>query len=366
MRITRLQLENFRSYNSYEYMFDENSNFTILIGPNGKGKTNFLESIYLISFGKSFRTSSHEDLISWENEFSRCKADIKVDEEKESLEVFCSILPKKTKNFKHNEIKLTHNQYFGKLLTVLFQPEDLNMLYLSPSLRRKYLNLILAQTDKRYLQNLSSYSKTLKQRNSLLYRIRENKFKGLDITTLLQDLDAWDTHFTTYAVPIIQKRLELISYLKERIQKIYQSISGKTERISIDYQSKVSTNDEDIEQKFKNQMENRRMREIFSAKTSFGPHLDDLIFYIDGREISKSASRGEFRTLLLSIKLAEIDYIKDITGQTPVLLLDDVFSELDEHRKSHFLKSIKDCQTIITSTDIIGLEDIEQMNVVNV
>ncbi len=351
MRIKNLKLENFRNHKALTFDFPKDKNLLIFLGENGKGKTNFLEAIYALSLGRSFRTSSHEDLIMWENDYSRCKADIIKEDEKDTLEVFYSISPRKIKNFKKNDVKLSHKNFLGQLLTVLFQPEDLNMLYLSPSLRRRYLDIILSQTDRDYLEALSGYNKTVKQRNSLLARIRDFKFQGQDTTLLYADLDAWNHHLRNYGIKVIKKRLKFVEFLNNRIEEIYHSISGKLERITIEYKSKVSNNLEDIEEKFDMQMENRLQRDVFRAKTTFGPHLDDLIFFIEGKEISKSASRGEFRTLLLSIKLIEIQYIKEFRREAPILLLDDVFSELDEERKSKFLSAIKDCQTIITATD---------------
>jgi DNA replication and repair protein RecF len=336
MKLQKLQLENFRSYTKYEHTFNHDT--TILVGENGLGKTNFLEAIYLLSLGRSFRTSTPEDLINWGQPHLRCLAEVEVDDDKLELQVFYSKTPKR-KNFKINDVNKRNSDYIGNFLTVLFHPEDLNMLYLNPSYRRQYLNILLSQTDRAYLLALSSYKKVMKQRNALLHKIRDQKFTGADITNLLHDLDTWDAQLIQFGTDIIQKRQALIHFLTDRLPKLYQAISGRNENVHLEYQAKKLDD-----------LALRRDREIMQAQTTLGPHRDDLTFFIANHEISASASRGEFRTLLLAIKLAEIAYIQEKTGENPVLLLDDVFSELDPSRQKHLLEAIKTCQTIITTT----------------
>lgn len=343
MKLTKLQLENFRSYNKYLFEFEDDKNCTIIVGPNGRGKTNLLEAIHVLSLGKSFRTIYQDDLVNWDQEYMRCNAGLKRDNEEIQLEVFYSSLPLKKKNFKKNGVNLRNSEYIGNLLTVLFHPEDLNMLYLSPSLRRRYLDTILCQTDKKYLNALSKYKKVLKQRNALLHKIRETRFERGDISRLLEDLEAWDCEFLEFGSYISQKRTEFIDFILSDLEKTYQKISDSLDTINIKYDKHPFTYKE---------LNKRRDKDIYRAESSCGPHRDDLKFFLNGKEISGSASRGEFRTLLLAIKLGEITYIKEKTGQNPVLLLDDVFSELDSQRQKQLLKAIKGCQTIITTTDV--------------
>ncbi len=364
MKLSSLQLENFRNYRSYSYKFNDEKNVTILLGPNGKGKTNFLEAIYVLSLGKSFRSIMHGDMIEWEMDYMRCKGTIIQDDEEVELEVFYSITPRKSKNFKKNDVNLKNSEYMGNLLTVLFHPEDLNMLYLSPSLRRRYMNILLSQTDRKYLYALSKYNKILKQRNVLLGVIREARFGGRDTTKLKEDLDAWDTQIVEFGSQIIAKRIALVKFLIANLEKIYRSISSKKETIELIYDSKIVKRqfpaEEEIAQLYRDELFNRMERDTRSTKTSAGPHRDDLKFLIDGKDISSAASRGEFRTLLLAIKIAEIEFIKEKTGRNPILLLDDVFSELDRKRQGHLLKCIKNCQTIITTTDLENLKDVQE------
>lgn len=359
MKIKKLQLENFRNYKSFSYDFPEQKNITVLIGPNGKGKTNFLESIYILSLGKSFRTLIQEDLIEWNMDYMRCNCEILSSYETTQLDVYYSKYPKKVKKFKKNEVNLKNSEYLGNLITVLFHPENMNMLYLSPSFRRKYINILLSQTDKKYLNALSNYKKILKQRNALLNEIRDSKFKGKKYSSLEEDLNAWDTEILEYGPCIISKRKKLIRFLKDNIGKNYISISGGKEKVSLKYINPIQ-DDIPLQKAYKENLLKRRTKDIKNAKTSIGPHLDDVKFYIDSKEITSSASRGEFRTLLLSLKLAEIEYIKKETKKNPVLLLDDVFSELDRKRQSHLLKTIKNCQTIITTTDIDNLNKLAE------
>lgn len=353
MKIRKLQLENFRSYESYVYEFSDDKNFTVLVGENGKGKTNFLEAVYVLSLGRSFRTLQKDDLVKWENDYLRCKGSIESGDEESSLEVFYAREPARKRNFKFNEVNKKNSEYIGNLLTVLFHPEDLNMLYLSPQYRRQYMDILLSQTDKKYLYALSQYRKVLKQRNALLHSIREKRFKNFDTAKLENDLTAWDQQIIKFGTELVLKRRKLVEFLGEHLQNLYRSISGKNEKIESEYMGKI-----DSAEGYADLLHEKRNSEIFKGHTKVGPHLDDLEFKINDIEISRSASRGEFRTLLLAIKLGEIKYIEEKTGEKPVLLLDDVFSELDESRQKKLINAIKGCQTIITTTNMEKLTEL--------
>lgn len=378
MKLKKLKFENFRNYPSHSYEFPEGKELIVMVGKNGIGKTNFLEAIHVLSLGKSFRSLVQEDLINWEMDYLRLNAEAEIDDESCQLEVFYSSRPTRRKNFKKNGVNLKNSEYLGNLLTVLFHPEDLNMLYLSPSLRRRYMDIVLCQTDKSYLLALSKYKKTLKQRNALLSQIRETHFNstssGSTENALQEDLAAWDEEMIEYGSQLILKRIKFTNFINENIEEIYRNISGEKERVSIEYVSKIvstleisrlnSTSDNHndalsiISRLYADQLFARKKPDIFRAETTAGPHRDDLFFFINGKNICSSASRGEFRTLLLALKLAEIKFIKQKTGKNPILLLDDVFSELDRKRQTHLLKSIKGCQTIITTCDASHLEEL--------
>lgn len=360
MRLKSILLENFRSYEKHELNFSNQGEITVFKGKNGVGKTNILEAVYNLSLGKSFRTNQFLDMIKWGNDFSRIKAEI---EDGDNLEVFFSHSPKKLKNFKKNGVSLSHKNFLGTLLTVLFHPEDLNMLYLSPSYRRKYVDIVLSQTDRDYLDALINYNKVLKQRNNLLKDLQSRAYE-LGIQSLnFTNLEIWDERLIEFASIVLKKRLEFTLFLQSLLENNYKKISSANDKIEIKYISKndnLSTSN--IENTIRLELNSRRQKDIYSSKTTFGPHLDDLSFIINGRNIGESASRGEFRSILLSLKLAEIDYIKLKRKETPVLLLDDVFSELDYERQKAFLSSINGCQVLITGTELENM-NLSEINI---
>ncbi len=354
MKLKKLQLENFRNYPVYKQKFNSKKNITIFIGENGAGKTNLLEAIYVLSIGKSFRTNTKEELISWEKDFFRCSGEIQIENDDISLEVFSS--PNK-KNFKKNGVNLINNQYIGEFLTVLFHPEDLNILYLAPSLRRKYLDILLSQTDKKYLEALINYKKILKQRNALLSNMQNQFFKQeKSFDEFNKDLEVWNQNLVDYGDFLIKKRLNFIEFAGKILTNLYNSISDNKNNISVKYKSTVSGDyDKNL---FYKELNNKNKRDIIYGATTIGPHRDDLLFFIDEKEFSSTASRGEFRTLLIALKLAEIEFIQEKTGEKPVLLLDDVFSELDIKRQNKLISILESYQTIITATDLEKIENI--------
>lgn len=392
MKITKIQLENFRNYQDFTHEFLPEKEITIFVGENGKGKTNFLEALYLLSIGRSFRTSESADLIKWDQDFARIKGSVEASNENVQLEVFNSVRPAIRKNFRKNEVNLRHSNYIGNFLSVLFHPEDLNMLYLSPSLRRRYLDIVLSQSDRHYLAALSKYKKIISQRNALLKQIRTSKHEAqrsainqAHVTSaggreecsssscLLEDLDAWDQEAIRYGSQVMLSRLSYVDFLSKNLGDFYNTIADTEAEITVKYSTKltleISTGIptlEELSAQYFEALYSRRQVDIIRAETTVGPHRDDLIFSLNGHNILSSASRGEFRTLLLAIKLAEIEFIKRLTGHFPVLLLDDVFSELDEKRQLHLIKSLKGCQTIITTTELHGLDElIGECDVVN-
>lgn len=347
MKILKLQLENFRNYGSYKHEFDQSEPLTIITGPNGQGKTNLLEAVYLLSLGRSFRTNHPDHLIKWEKDCFRCFCTVESQNETFELEVGYTNNPIRKKNYKKNEVHLKNSEYLGNLLTVLFHPEDLNMLYLSPSYRRKYMDILLSQVDKNYLFALTQYKHVLKQRNSLLFQIREHRFQKLPINALLEDLSSWDQQMAKFGLIINEKRQNLVEFLNQNLTAIYQKISGQKEKITVKYLKSVTT---ETRQDYQNALENSQNKDIKDARGNIGPHLDDLQFLLNGLPISQMASRGEFRTILLALKFAEIEFIKEKSGLLPILLLDDVFSELDQNRVGHLLETVRNHQTIITTT----------------
>ncbi len=363
MKLLKLQIENFRNYQDHSYSFEADPNITILVGNNGLGKTNLLEAVYMLSLGRSFRTSSKDDLVQWGKEYFRCKGEVvdDADPDLRELEVFYSSFPARRRNFRLNGVNTTYPRFLGNLITVLFHPEDLNMLYLSPTLRRDYLDTVLSQTDRDYIVALSNYEKVLKQRNSLLGQIREARFQGQSDSKLLLDLDVWDEELVKFGEVVVAKRKAFVDFIGTALSKHYKEISGSDDTVRIEYQCNVLGSTPDY---YAAAVLERRQLDLIQAKTTRGPHRDDLFFYINEKRIDGIASRGEFRTLLLAIKLAEIDYIKSVKKIFPLLLLDDVFSELDPDRQKHLLLAISGCQTIITTTHWEGFG--EELNGVKI
>lgn len=353
MKILKLQLENFRNYKKFEMDFEKDGNIVLITGENGKGKTNILEGIYMLSTGKTFREADNDELLQWGMDFFLLGGTVETKKENLRLQVAYSNYPRRQKNFKINDVKTPHLDYLGNFITVLFHPKDLNMLYLEPSLRRKYLNLILSQTDKFYLEALGNYTKLLKQRNALLEEIAEEKSRE-------DELDIWDEKLAEAGAVLILERKKLIKFFNGKVGGFYRKISGGKEGLEIKYSGTIlddQTNDDppdvhSIKKQYLKKLILKRDRDLRYGSTSAGPHVEDIKFYLDGREISSFASRGEFRTILIALKMAEIDYIENKTKEKPVLLLDDVFSELDENRQAHLFDAIKSCQAIITAAGV--------------
>lgn len=345
MILTKLQLQNFRNYEKIELSFDGNIKKIVLLARNAAGKTNILEGVYMLALTKSFRGKKYEDLVLWGKDFCSVKGTAHFKDENKNLEVFIDEMQGHKKVLKINDVKVKAKQFIGEFNVVLFHPEDLNMLYLSPSLRRQYLNILLCQTSKNYFTALSNYKKIIKQRNKLLFKISEGRGAK-------NELEIWDEKLVENGKIIVEERRKAVKFLNKYLGEIYRGISGGKEKLEIKYKTNTGAD------YYKNLAENLA-KDIKKCSTSIGSHRDDLVFYLNDKNIEEYGSRGEFRTVLLALKLAEIKFIEDKMGKKPVLLLDDVFSELDPERQKHLFKTLQNCQTLITTTDIVHLEEIE-------
>ncbi len=335
MVIKSLSLQNFRSYKNKTFKFP--SGTTLIVGPNTSGKTNLLEAIYLLATGKSFRAQVEEEMISYEKELARVKAEIKGEEETDELEILLTpgqIGKKRTmkKQYLLNGVKKRMVDFIGHLNCVLFGPEDLEVIIGSPSIRRDYLDSVLEQVDRDYRRASLSYKKSLRQRNKLLEQIRD---KGRAKSSLF----LWNRLILENGDVISQKRKELIDFVNEQPDYFGDLV--------IVYEKSLLS---------PQRLERYQAKEIASGMTLIGPHRDDFTFnLINGKEernLHLFGSRGEQRTAVFSLKLAELEYVAEKTGQRPVLLLDDIFSELDHQRRQHLVKVIPKQQTIVTTTDI--------------
>ena len=338
MIIKSLELDNFRNYGTLSINFDSGTN--ILYGDNAQGKTNILEAIYLSATTKSHKGSKDRDIIHFDAE----EAHIRTYVVKDGLEnrVDMHLRKNKSKGIAINGQKIKKAaDLLGLLNVVFFSPEDLSIIKNGPSERRRFVDMELCQLDKFYLNDLNNYNKIVNQRNKLLKEISFNP--GLKDT-----LFVWDSQLVSYGSKLINRRKAFIAQLNEIIYEIHTKLSGGKEELHIVYEPDVLPED------FEKKLEVSQERDIRLKQTSIGPHRDDFSFMVGEIDIRKFGSQGQQRTAALSLKLSEIELVKKITKDTPLLLLDDVLSELDSNRQNYLLNSIGDIQTIITCT---GLEE---------
>lgn len=342
MWINNIKLSNFRNYNKKEIKLHENIN--VFYGENAQGKTNIIESIFLCSIGKSFRTSKEKELIKFNEE----KALIEINFQKSDRDGNIKIEIGDKKQIYLNGIKLKKlSELLGNINIVIFTPDDINILKGGPQNRRKFLDIMISQLRPNYMHILTLYLKTLEQRNNYLKQIKlENKDENL--------LDIWDEKLVDYGIKIYEYRKEFIEKIQNKIKNIHKEITENKEEIEIKYFSDANTR-----QNFINELKSRRKLDIIKGFTTKGIHRDDFIVYINGREVEIYGSQGQHRTAILSLKLSELQVIYDEIGEYPILLLDDFMSELDDKRRKNFLNNIKDIQVIITCTEKITLENLK-------
>ena len=342
MWITNIELNNFRNYNKKEIKLHENIN--VFFGENAQGKTNIIESVFLCSIGKSFRTNKEKELIK----FNKEKTSVEINFQKSDREGNIKIEIGEKKQVYLNGIKIKKlSELLGNINIVIFTPDDINILKGGPQNRRKFLDIMISQLRPNYMHVLSLYNKTLEQRNNYLKQIKlEKKDENL--------LDIWDEKLIEYGLKIYEYRNEFIEKIKNKIKNIHKEITNNKEDIEIEYFSDAKTR-----QNFINELKSRRKLDIIKGFTTKGIHRDDFIIYINKKEVGIFGSQGQNRTAMLSLKLSELQVIYDDIGEYPILLLDDFMSELDEKRRESFLKNIKDIQVIITCTEKITLENLK-------
>lgn len=336
MIIKSLKLKNYRNYELLNLNFDPNTN--ILYGDNAQGKTNILEALYLSGTTKSHRGTKDRDMIQFGYDESHLETVV----EKNGIDFKIDMHLKKNspKGIAINKIPIRRaSELFGIVHFVFFSPEDLNIIKEGPAGRRRFIDLELSQLDKVYLSNLSNYNRIINQRNSLLKELYYRE-------ELIDTLDIWDMQLAEYGEKVIAGRKKFIEQVNDIISEIHYKLTGGKERISLTYESSVG--DESLESVLKR----NRERDLRLKSTSAGPHRDDLCFYVGGIDIRKFGSQGQQRTAALSLKLSEIELVKQIIRDTPILLLDDVLSELDKNRQNYLLDSIHDIQTVITCTGL--------------
>lgn len=340
LKVNSLKLKNFRNYDLLNVEFDGSTN--IFYGNNAQGKTNILEAVYLSGTTKSHRGSKDRDMIR----FGEDEAHIETVVEKNGISYQIDMHLKKNspKGIAINKMPIRKaSELFGIVNLVFFSPEDLNIIKNGPAERRRFIDLELSQLDKVYLNNLSNYNRIVNQRNRLLKELSFGGKKELSDT-----LEIWEMQMVQYGERLIARRKEFVAQINEIIAKIHQKLTGGKESLQIIYEP--STGDLPFEQALKRY----RDRDLRMKSTTVGPHRDDIGFLTGDMDIRRYGSQGQQRTAALSLKLSEIELVRLATHDTPILLLDDVLSELDKHRQNYLLDSIHDIQTLITCT---GVED---------
>ena len=344
MWIKKIKLNNFRNYQEQEINFEKNIN--IFYGENAQGKTNIIEAIFLCSLGKSFRAKKDSEMIKLNEKNSL----IEIGYEKSDRDGKIKIELCDKKNIFINGIKIKKlSELLGNINTVIFTPDDINILKGGPQNRRRFLDIMISQLRPNYMHILNSYLKTIEQRNKYLRQIKEER-KDENL------LDIWDEKLAEYAIKICEYRQEFIEKITNKIEKIHNNITDEKEKIEIEYITECNN-----KENYLKLLKERRKLDIIKGFTTKGVHRDDFVIYINKKEINIYGSQGQNRTAMLSLKLSELQVIKDEIGEYPILLLDDFMSELDSTRRKNFLENIKDTQVIITGTEKLDIENLEYL-----
>ncbi|MDQ0257558.1 DNA replication and repair protein RecF [Evansella vedderi] len=351
MFIKQITLRDYRNYDHLALNFENKVN--VIIGENAQGKTNLMEAIYVLAMAKSHRTPKDKELIRWDQSFAKVKGHLENRNGPLDMEVVFSHKGKKVKLNKLEKKRLS--EYIGTCNMVMFAPEDLNLVKGSPQLRRRFLDMEMGQINSVYLYHLSQYHRVLKQRNQWLKDVLQKKQKQ-DNTML----DVITDQLIQSACQVLQKRFAFVKKLETWAKPIHKEISRGKESLEVKYIPSIHVSDDMdlstmrivVEEEF----QRLRDRELKRGTTLAGPHRDDLQFVVNNKDIQVFGSQGQQRTTALSIKLAEIELIYEKMGEYPILLLDDVLSELDDYRQSHLLNTIQGkVQTFVTTTSVNGI-----------
>ena len=344
MWIKKIKIKNFRNYESEEINLEKNIN--IFYGQNAQGKTNIIESIFLCSLGKSFRTKKDKEMIKLNEQ----NALVEVEYEKSDRDGKIKIEIGNKKNIYLNGIKIKKlSELLGNLNILIFTPDDINILKGGPENRRKFLNIMISQLRPNYMHILNLYIKTMEQRNNYLRQIKEeHKDENL--------LEIWDEKLAEYAIKIYEYRKEFIEKIIKKLDIIHKNITNGEEQIELEYVTEC-----DSKEKYLKLLKERRKLDIIKGFTTKGVHRDDFMIYINKKDIKIFGSQGQNRTAMLSLKLAELQVIYDEIGEYPILLLDDFMSELDKTRRKNFLENIEGTQVIITGTEKLDIENLEYL-----
>lgn len=340
MKIKSINITNFRNYSSQNVNFSDGLN--IIVGKNAQGKTNLLESIFMCAIGRSPRTSKDKDLIKWNCTYSRINLNVEKKLGKKEIDIY--LFKDQNKAIKIDKIGIKKiGQLMGNFNAIYFSPDDLKLIKESPEERRKFMDIDLCQFDKNYFYTLSSYNQILQQRNKLLKTGNERALK--------ETISIWSDQLATQGAKLILARLTLVESLKEKVKSIHKFLTNGKEELNISYQGYTAETENDLKLLLLKKYEEAIDKDIKLGFTTVGPHRDDIKIESNGIDLRSFGSQGQQRTASLSLKLAELEVFKDNTFEYPVLLLDDVLSELDRDRQQKLLEIVKPIQTILTCTE---------------
>ena len=351
MYLEKISLQHYRNYESLTAEFENKVN--VILGENAQGKTNVMEAMYVLAMAKSHRTSNDKDLIRWDQEYAKIEGRVLKNRGPLPLELTISKKGKKAK-LNHLEQKRL-SQYIGNMNVIMFAPEDLNLVKGSPSIRRRFIDMEIGQVSPVYLHDINQYQKILNQRNAFLRQAQMNKKSDDAMFAVLNE------QFIHYAAKILVKRFEFLELLKNWAKPIHNGISRGLETLDIQYKPSIEVSESmelsKIVERFQEKFDKIGSREKERGTTLVGPHRDDLQFFVNGHDVQTFGSQGQQRTTALSLKLAEIELIHSEINEYPILLLDDVLSELDDYRQSHLLNTIQGkVQTFVTTTSVEGID----------
>ena len=347
MKIKKIILKNYRNYDNLEIDFNDNLN--IIIGDNAQGKTNLLESIYVLAVTKSFLSITDKGLIKFDNKFSQIRGLLESKNTKDSLEILFNDNGKVVR-INNKEIKKL-SDYISKMNVVIFSTDNIRMFKESPGARRKYFNVQISQMNRRYLKLLNDYNVILRQRNEFLKIINLNKKSDTDY------LDILNNKYVDISLEIYNYRYEYVNSINNYLDDMFYSITDN-KGLKLKYISNMDNDREVLLEKLNKNLN----KEIMYKMTLIGPNRDDFCFYLDNKNLSLYGSQGQIRSAVLALKMSEVLLFTDKVGESPILLLDDMFSELDINKRNNILRHlINDVQTVITTTDIENIsEDIRK------
>ncbi|OEH91992.1 DNA replication/repair protein RecF [Bacillus solimangrovi] len=351
MYIKELTLKNYRNYESCHVEFSNKVN--VILGENAQGKTNLMEAIYVLAIAKSHRTSKDKELIFWDKEYAKIDGRAEKRNSSVSLQLVISNKGKKAKVNSLEQKKLS--SYIGTINIVMFAPEDLNLVKGSPQTRRRFIDMEIGQVMPVYMHHLSLYQKILHQRNHLLKQLQRRERFDKEILSVMTE------QFVQQCAEISKRRFQFLKLLQKWAEPIHHGISRGLEKLEIKYKPSVDVSQEmDLSKMievYEEKFDKIKDKEIERGVTLAGPHRDDMAFFVNGRDVQVYGSQGQQRTTALSLKLAEIELIKQESGEYPILLLDDVLSELDDFRQSHLLNTIQGkVQTFVSTTSVDGID----------